>query len=249
MRIAIVDDERPARSELRHQIQELLKEAEIVRRRQRCSSIIRLQETEKYELFFLDINLGDISGTVLVNAIHNMQPQAKIIFVTAYSEYAVEAFELGVEDYVMKPFDQKRIQKVLDRCKVGRKEENAQHADSQSQGKQATIRRLAINSDGRTIIENVEDIIYIETYNRGCKIYTTEGEYCENKSIGEYEKKLDPEQFFRIHKSIIINLDKVREVFPWGSNSFSLRMRGYEDQILPIARDKTRILKQHLMGL
>ena len=52
-----------------------------------------------------------------------------------------------------------------------------------------------------------------------------------------------------IHKSIIINLDKVREVFPWGSNSFSLRMRGYEDQILPIARDKTRILKQHLMGL
>ena len=76
-----------------------------------------------------------------------------------------------------------------------------------------------------------------------------EGEYCENKSIGEYEKKLDPEQFFRIHKSIIINLDKVREVFPWGSNSFSLRMRGYEDKILPIARDKTRILKQHLMGL
>ena len=70
-----------------------------------------------------------------------------------------------------------------------------------------------------------------------------------NKSIGEYEKKLDPEQFFRIHKSIIINLDKVREVFPWGSNSFSLRMRGYEDQILAIARDKTRILKQHLMGL
>ena len=150
MRIAIVDDERPARSELRHQIQELLKEAEIVEGDSGAAA---------YELFFLDINLGDISGTVLVNAIHNMQPQAKIIFVTAYSEYAVEAFELGVEDYVMKPFDQKRIQKVLDRCKVGRKEENAQHADSKSQGKQATIRRLAINSDGRTIIENVEDII------------------------------------------------------------------------------------------
>ena len=239
MRIAIVDDERPARSELRHQIQELLKEAEIVEGDSGAAAL-QLAGDGKYELFFLDINLGDISGTVLVNAIHNMQPQAKIIFVTAYSEYAVEAFELGVEDYVMKPFDQNRIQKVLDRCKVGGKEENVQHADSQSQ---------AINSDGRTIIENVEDIIYIETYNRGCKIYTTEGEYCENKSIGEYEKKLDPEQFFRIHKSIIINLDKVREVFPWGSNSFSLRMRGYEDQILPIARDKTRILKQHLMGL
>ena len=245
MRIAIVDDERPARSELRHQIQELLKEAEIVEGDSGAAAL-QIAGDGKYELFFLDINLGDISGTVLVNAIHNMQPQAKIIFVTAYSEYAVEAFELGVEDYVMKPFDQKRIQKVLDRCKVGRKEENAQHADSQSQGKQATIRRLAINSDGRTIIENVEDIVYIETYNRGCKIYTTEGEYCENKSINM--KEAGSEQFFRIHKSIIINLDSAGSILR-ESNSFSLRMRGYEDQILPIARDKTRILKQHLMGL
>ena len=111
MRIAIVDDERPARSELRHQIQELLKEAEIVEGDSGAAAL-QIAGDGKYELFFLDINLGDISGTVLVNAIHNMQPQAKIIFVTAYSEYAVEAFELGVEDYVMKPFDQKRIQKV-----------------------------------------------------------------------------------------------------------------------------------------
>lgn len=94
MRIAIVDDERPARSELRHQIQELLKEAEIVEGDSGAAAL-QIAGDGKYELFFLDINLGDISGTVLVNAIHNMQPQAKIIFVTAYSEYAVEAFELG----------------------------------------------------------------------------------------------------------------------------------------------------------
>lgn len=236
MRIAIVDDERPARSELGHQLGELLPNVEIVEGDSGAAAL-KLAGEGTYDLFFLDINLGDISGTVLVNAIRNMQPQAKIIFVTAYSEYAVEAFELGVEDYVMKPFDQQRIQKVLDKCK-----------DTDTQ-RPVAVKRLAINSEGRTIIENVEDIVYIETYNRGCKIYTVEGEYCENKSIGEYEKRLDPEHFFRIHKSIIINLDKVREVFPWGNNSFSLRMRGYENQILPIARDKTKMLKQHLMGM
>ena len=75
MRIAIVDDERPARSELRHQIQELLKEAEIVEGDSGAAAL-QLAGDGKYELFFLDINLGDISGTVLVNAIHNMQPQA-----------------------------------------------------------------------------------------------------------------------------------------------------------------------------
>ena len=248
MRIGIVDDERPARSELGHQLQELLPNAEIVEGDSGASAL-KMAGEGTYDMFFLDINLGDISGTVLANAIRNMQPQAKIVFVTAYSEYAVEAFELGVEDYVMKPFDQKRLQKVLDKCKVGanEKEETAAYT-SGAERPVAAVRRLAINSEGRTIIENIEDIVYIETYNRGCKIYTTEGEYCENKSIGEYEKRLDPEHFFRIHKSIIINLDKVREVFPWGNNSFSLRMRGYENQILPIARDKTKMLKQHLMG-
>lgn len=248
MRIAIVDDERPARGELGHQLQELLPEVEIVEGDSGAAAL-QLAGEGKYDLFFLDINLGDISGTVLVNAIRNMQPQAKIVFVTAYSEYAVEAFELGVEDYVMKPFDQKRIQKVLDKCKISENENAVTGGQTAGTGRTAPVRRLAINSDGRTIIENIEDIVYIETHNRGCKIYTTDGQYCENKSIGEYEKKLDSEQFFRIHKSIIINLDKVREVFPWGANSFSLRMRGYEEQILPIARDKTKMLRQHLMGL
>ena len=248
MRIVIVDDERPARSELGHQLQELLPDVEIVEGDSGAAAL-KIAGDGKYDLFFLDINLGDISGTVLVNAIRNMQPQAKIVFVTAYSEYAVEALELGVEDYLMKPFDQKRIQKVLDKCKVGESEQLEAAEKFPGQGKTAAIRRLAINSEGRTIIVNIEDIVYIETHNRGCRICTTEGEYCENKTIGEYEKRLDPEQFFRIHKSIIINLDKVREVFPWGNNSFSLRMKGYENQILPIARDKTKMLKQHLMGM
>ena len=84
MRIAIVDDERPARSELRHQIQELLKEAEIVEGDSGAAAL-QLAGDGKYELFFLDINLGDISGTVLVNAIHNMQPQANSV--SAIKEY------------------------------------------------------------------------------------------------------------------------------------------------------------------
>lgn len=246
MRIAIVDDERPARSELGHQLQELLPDAEIIEGDSGAAAL-KLAGEGTYDLFFLDVNLGDISGTVLVNAIRNMQPQTKIIFVTAYSQYAVEAFELGVEDYVMKPFDQKRLQKVLDKCRVDQMN-NSEASGEEATEKTSSVRRLAINTEGRTIIENVEDIVYIETYHRGCKIYTTDGAYSENKSIGEYEKKLDSKMFFRIHKSVIINLDKVREVFPWGSNSFSLRMRGYEDQILPIARDKTKALKQHLMG-
>ena len=238
MRIAIVDDERPARSELKHQILELIPEAEITEGDSGAAAL-QIAGEEKFDLFFLDINLGDINGTVLINALANMQPEMKIVFVTAYSEYAVKAFELGVADYIMKPYDKKRLEKVLEKC--GSFEEDKEKAAPVRNPK-----RIAINSNGRTIFEDVDRIIYIETYNRGCLIHTPGEDYFEGRSIGEYEKRLENFRFFRIHKSYLINLDQVREVFPWGNNSFALKMNGYEKNILPIGREKTKVLRQLL---
>lgn len=234
MRFAIIDDERPARSELRHCLLELMPDAEIDEGDSGAAALRMAGETP-YEIIFLDINLGDISGTALVNAIQKMQPEAKVVFVTAYSEYAVEAFELNVVDYVMKPFDPKRLKKVLDKCL----------SKPEPEEKTAAPKRLAIAVEGKVIFENVEHIVYIETYNRGCRIRTENQDYFESRSIGDYEKKLEQAGFFRIHKSYLINLDKVREVFPWGKGSFSLRMEGYQE-ILPIARNKLKLLRSKL---
>lgn len=235
MRIAVVDDERPARSELKHQLEELLPGA-VIEEGDSGAAALELAGIGKYDLFFLDINLGDIDGTVLVNAIRNMQPGVKIVFVTAYSEYAVTAFELGVEDYVLKPYDKKRLKKMLDRCCAGL--EKSQEKPS--------AKRIAITQEGKTIFEDIDKIIYIETYNRGCKIHAESGEYYEGKTLGEFEKRLAGHRFFRCHKSFLINLDKVREVFPWGNSSFGLRMRGCEDSVLPVGREKTKMLRQML---
>lgn len=235
-RIAVVDDERPARSELKYQLGELIPEA-VIEEGDSGASALKMAGEGKYDLFFLDINLGDISGTDLVKAIRTMQPDAGIIFVTAYSEYAVDAFELGVEDYVMKPYDKERIRKVLDRTMEKRKE---------GDGKKLQ-KKIAINRDGRTVFENISDVVYIETYRRGCLIHTTEREYFEGKGIGDFEKKLEGRNFFRCHKSYLINLEKVREIFPWGNNSLGIKMEGYERTVIPAGREKTRMLK-HLLG-
>lgn len=235
MRIAVVDDERPARSELIHQLTTLVPDAVLIEGD--CgAAALKLAETERFDLFFLDINLGDINGTHLVNAIKTMQPSTSIIFVSAYSDYGVKAFELGVTDYIMKPYDKKRLEQVLDKCL------QQKTFDRNFGG----TRRIAMSINGKTIFEDIENIIYIETYNRGCLIHTVQHEYCENKAIGEYEKKLEEHHFFRIHKSYLINLNKVAEVFPWKNNSLSLKMQGYEENILPIGREKTKILKQLL---
>ena len=199
MRIAVIDDERPARSELKHQLWELLKDAQIDEGESGAQALEMAGEV-CYDLFFLDINLGDINGTVLVNALKNMQPAMKIVFVTAYSEYAVKAFELEVEDYIMKPFDKKRLEKMLKKCKITKKAEKG--TDS--------VRRIAINTEGKTIFKEVGDIVYIETYNRGCMIHTVENDYFEGKTIGEFEKKLGDMGFFRSQKSFLVNLNKVK---------------------------------------
>ncbi len=236
MRIAVIDDERPARSELKHQLSELLPDA-LIDEGDSGAKALEMAGEADYDLFFLDIDLGDINGTVLVNALKNMCPDMKIVFVTAYSEYAVKAFELEVEDYILKPFDKKRMEKMLKKCghkKAGKTQE--------------AVRRIAISTEGKTIFEEIGNIVYIETYNRGCMIHTVKNDYFEGKTIGEFEKKLGEMGFYRSQKSYLVNINKVKELFLWKNNSFAIKMEGYENDILPVGREKIKVLRQLLGG-
>ncbi len=235
IKIAVADDERPARSELIHQLRESIEEVDIWEADSGAKTLNLVVEQE-FDLLFLDINLGDIQGTDLVKALKNIRPEMKIVFVTAYSEYAAEAFELEVEDYIMKPFSQKRLARILDRWLP--KEETISEEQER--------KKLAISCDGKTVFEEISHIVYIETCNRGCIIHTLEHEYYEGKMIGEYEKKLEGKRFFRCQKSYLIHLEHVKEVFPWKNNAFGIRMQGYESEILPVARDKTKTLRKLL---
>ncbi len=252
MRIAVIDDERPARSELRHQLSEFLPEA-VFEEGESGAQALEMAGGQTFDLIFLDINLGDINGTVLVNALQNMQPGTKIVFVTAYSEYAVKAFELGVEDYIMKPFDKKRLKKMLVKGGFlnagelpGKKETAAEERRDLRSVHLNKVRKTAINTAGRTIFVDVDEIVFIETYNRGCLIHTVKEEYFEGKTIGDFEKKLEGIGFFRCQKSYLINLNKVKEMFLWKNNGFAIKMEGYENHILPVGREKIKILRQLL---
>lgn len=257
MRVAVIDDERPARSELTHQLLALLPEA-VVEEGESGARALEMAGEKQYDLFFLDINLGDIQGTVLVNALRNMQPGAKIVFVTAYTEYAVKAFELGVEDYILKPYDRKRLEKVLNKCgftggekiKTGEKHIAGHAAGRDAAGARnkagEVLKRIAINTGGRMVFVEVQDIVYVETHNRGCLIHAAGEEYFEGKSIGEFERRLENMGFFRSQKSYLINISKVKELFLWGNNSFAVKMEGYDENILPVGREKIKTLRQLL---
>ena len=236
MHIAVVDDERPARSELKHQILSVLPDADIMEADSGVSAL-ELFASNTFDILFLDINLNDMEGTTLATAASRMMPDAKIIFATAYSDSAVKAFELGVYNYILKPFDPERLKTVLEKC-VAEMDKNT--------SAKTLANRIAVNTNRKTIFLDVEKIAYIETSGRSCVIHSQKGDYVENVLLGEYEKKLAPYGFFRIHKSYLINPLAVSELFPWASNSLALRMQGFENDILPVARDKVKALRQVL---
>ena len=236
MRIAVIDDEKYSRVELTHQIRQRLPQAEILEAGDGALAMALL-EREHFDILFIDIHLGDMEGTTVASLARRLMPAAKIIFATAYSEYAVTAFELGVDNYILKPFDPARIRQVLEQCS-----QTAPPAPAQSQS------RLAISSNRHTILLDVGDVTYIETdgSGRGCLVHTLSGErYADNSTMSEYESRLDGQGFYRIHKTCLVQLKYIQDIFPWNNSSFALRVKGSATP-LPIGRARVKELRRRL---
>lgn len=246
MNIAVVDDERPARKELIHQILSVLPNSSI-EEAESGQAALELLSRHSFDVLFLDVSLNDMEGTTLAAAARRMLPKAQIIFATAYSQYAVRAFELDVNNYILKPFDQERVRMVLEKCQ--RELETYKVHDSGIRAPAAVFpNRLAVNVNRTIVLLDIHEIVYLETSGRGCLIHTTSGDYAENQLLGEYEKKLTSFGFCRIHKSFLVNLNFITEIFPWANNSVAVKMQGFEQQVLPVGREKVKQLRK-LIGI
>ena len=239
MRMAVIDDEKYSRSELIHQIREVLPQAEVLEAANGAQGL-KLLDRNSFDLLFIDIHLGDMEGTTVASLARKINPKAKIVFATAYSEYAVRAFELQIDDYILKPFDPCRIRQVIHRL-VG------ENSGTASVSPALSPTRLAVTSSRRTVLLNLDSILYIETdgSGRGCILHTLEERYNDNTTLGEYESRLSPYGFYRIHKTCLVQLKHIQDIFSWTNNGFALRMQGRSD-ILPIGRERLKGLRQRL---
>lgn len=236
MRIAVIDDEKLTREELIRLIREDFPQAEVYEAGSGVQAM-QLLEKKTFDFLFIDVRLGDMEGTTVASLARRLMPEAKIIFATAYSEYAVTAFELGVDNYLLKPFDPARIRQVLEQCSQDRPA-----AAENEEG------RLAISSNRHTILLDVDEITYIETdgAGRGCLLHTLSGEkYTDSSSLSEFESRLTSQGFYRIHKTCLVRLKYIQDIFPWNNSSFALRVRGTSPP-LPIGRDRVKELRRRL---
>ena len=180
MRIAVIDDEKLTREELIRLIREDFPQAEVYEAGSGVQAM-QLLEKKTFDFLFIDVRLGDMEGTTVASLARRLMPEAKIIFATAYSEYAVTAFELQANDYILKPYDPARIRQILSQYGQVRPEQNDDF-------------RIAISGSRRhTILLRLDDITYIESQGAGkrCVIHTVSGEsYDDSTALGVYEERL-----------------------------------------------------------
>jgi len=219
MRVLVVDDELYARKRLCRFLQDE-PQVEIVGECANGRDAVVAIEKHKLDLVFLDIQMPGMSGFDLIEAVGpaNMPP---VVFVTAYDQFALQAFEAHALGYLLKPFDQRRFREVFERAKLywqadQAKELNERLTDLLKRlGSSKYCSRLAVRMAGRICFVPVKDIDWIEASGNYVQLHVGVEKYLLRCPLQVLEQKIDPGQFVRMHRSGIVNVDRVKEIQPY----------------------------------
>ncbi len=230
IRTLIVDDEHLARERLRSLLQgdphiEII--GECANGQQAINSI----RSESPDLVFLDVQMPEANGfEVLENS--DLERMPIIVFVTAYDEYAVRAFEVHALDYLLKPYDRDRFEKALRRAKteatLRRTTQASQKLLSLLEGmesKKPQVDRLLVRSAGKVFFLRADEIDWVESSGNYVKLHVGTDSHLLRETMSEMERKLNGEKFARIHRSTIVNLDRIKEIQPWFNGEYVVFLR------------------------
>ena len=255
MRTLIIDDEPPARERLKRLLADL-EDVELIGEAEDGIQAVELIERENPDLVLLDIQMPGLDGFGVIEALEDPPP---IIFVTAYDEYAIHAFEVNALDYLLKPFSRERLEKAVHRAQeeldseqnlgVSPAERFATRLDPlleslATQGRYLT-RLAARDYENRRIrVLDVDEVDWIGVEEEQVFVHVRDAAYLVRRTLAELEARLDPGHFFRAHRSAIVNLDRVVEVIPWFKGSHKLRLStGVE---VDLSRAQARALRKVL---
>ncbi|WP_353683306.1 LytTR family DNA-binding domain-containing protein [Thermodesulfovibrio sp. 3907-1M] len=245
----VVDDEPYAREELIYILSQF-DSCRIIGQAGNAKDCISLYSKFRPDVVFLDIEMPDMSGIEVATQLAKFSNPPLIVFATAYDDYAVEAFELGAVDYILKPFEEKRIAKTIMRIenlKSNQAEWNeAVGRLSQFLEKKKIFKKLPVQQRAGVIsFVPFMDILYCEASEGGVKVITVKDEYYFDGTLTELEARLKDEGFMRVHKSYIVNLKRIEAVLPWFKGTYWLVIEGKKNQI-PVSKSIVKELKEVL---
>jgi two-component system response regulator LytT len=233
LKALVVDDEAPARSELRFLLDET-GGVEVVGEANNALEALQLIKAIPYDVIFLDIDMPGLSGVQLAEALSTHPRPPAIIFVTAHSEHAVKAFEVRATDYLVKPVELDRLKQAVSRLAPV------------SEQAPARVERIPVEKAGRKLLISVEDILYIMAKDDYSYLHTAGDRYLSTMSLASLESKLDPAGFFRIHRRYLVNLSCVKEVVPMYGGTLLLTLTDEPGTQIPVSRRRVPALKKAL---
>jgi two-component system LytT family response regulator/two-component system response regulator LytT len=249
----IVDDEQPARDELAY----LLKsspDVEVVGQGSNGVEAVSLIRESNPRLVFLDVQMPGLDGFGVIRKLIEKKVRLPLfIFVTAYDNYAVQAFEVSAVDYLLKPIARSRLEKALGRVRrMTEAGESTQHkldrlVEILERRPVPQKNKLVVKAGGRLYLLDSDDVVYASIEDGVISIVTREVEGQSNfRTVEELQNTLDPKVFWRVHRSYLININRIKEVIPWFKSSYQLKMDDRKQTEIPVSRAQTRRLREML---
>ena len=253
----IVDDEELARDELTY----LLKNAgdvNIVAQGKNGLEAVNLIKEHNPDLVFLDVQMPGLDGFGVIKKLLDKKiPLPKIVFATAFDQYAVKAFEVNAVDYLLKPFDKKRVAQSLQKARAkqdsdGLPAERIETLVRMLESQKAQPSKLLVKALGRMLLVDQKEICYASIEDGVITVVTGGVSGMEGQSncrtLEELLDSLDTKLFWRAHRSYVVNVNRIREVVPWFKSSYQLRMDDKKQSEIPVSRAQTKRLRE-LFGL
>jgi two-component system response regulator LytT len=263
LRAVVVDDEQLARDELGYLLGQL-GGIEVIGQAgngvEALSTIDRLHP----DVVFLDVQMPGLTGFEVARRMLDTQNGSHIIFVTAYDQHAIEAFEVNAVDYLLKPVEQARLELAVQRARRRIEIDRIDQAAGVAGGpaglnaqlekivqlvteRQGRRERLAIKVGERFLLVQADEIIYASLADDSIAVVTSQHAGTSNyRTLDELQARLDPDVFWRVHRSHLVNINKIKEIVPWFSRNYILRMKDDKSTEIPVSRMQTRRLRDYL---
>jgi two-component system, LytTR family, response regulator LytT len=249
--VVVADDEQLARDELCFLLGQL-DGIEVVG--QAANGVEALEEITRHDpdVAFLDVQMPGLTGFEVARKLLDGGNSPSVIFVTAFDQRAIEAFEVNAVDYVLKPAESSRLETAVARARrrLGEREPLAGQLDRlvrMMAGQQNRRDQVAVKVNDRFVLVQADDIIHASLVEDSINIVTNQVSGTSNdRTLEELHARLDPDVFWRVHRSHLVNINKVKEIVPWFSRNYILRMTDPKATEIPVSRSQTRRLREYL---
>jgi two-component system LytT family response regulator/two-component system response regulator LytT len=253
IRAVVVDDEQLAREELCFLLGQM-GGVEVVAQASNGVEALNVIEEQVPDVVMLDVQMPGLTGFEVARRLLQAGLESQLVFVTAYDQHAIEAFDVNAVDYLLKPVEASRLATAIDRVRkrVHSDRPAARPAELERllellNGRQDRREQLAVRVGDRYLLIHTDEVVHVSVEDDVITVATNSLSGTSNyRTLDELQARLDPGVFWRVHRSHLVNINKIKEIVPWFSRNYLLKMRDARGTEIPVSRSRTKRLREYL---